>query len=69
LLVVDAPDGNGLAAAALLVIQGTRGHLAMLVVDLRYHATGLDERIHGVAEALCRAFGARRVVPSVARAA
>ena len=59
LLVVDAPDGQGLAAAALLVIQRARGQLVMLVVDKRYEASGLSDRLVGVAEALCRAFGAR----------
>jgi len=59
LLVVDAPDGQGLAAAALLVIQRARGTLAMIVVDKRYEPSGLSDRLVGVAEALCRAFGAK----------
>jgi N-acetylglutamate synthase-like GNAT family acetyltransferase len=59
LLVVDAPDGQGLAAAALLVIQRARGQLVMHVVDKRYEASGLSQRLVAVAEALCRAFGAR----------
>jgi len=58
-LVVDAPDGQGLAAAALLVIQRARGTLAMIVVDKRYEPSGLSDRLVGVAEALCRAFGAK----------
>jgi N-acetylglutamate synthase-like GNAT family acetyltransferase len=56
LLVVDAPHG-GLAAAALLLIQRGRGRLSMLVVDARY--AGLERQVIEMAEALCRAFGAR----------
>jgi N-acetylglutamate synthase-like GNAT family acetyltransferase len=61
LLVCDAPDGNGLGGAALLVLQGTRGRLAMLVVDIRYREMNVEDRLFGIAGALCRAFGARLV--------
>ena len=59
LLVVDAPDGVGLAAATLLLIQRGRGRLSMLVVDERYEHSGLERQVIEMAEALCRAFGAR----------
>jgi GNAT superfamily N-acetyltransferase len=59
LLVVDAPDGRGLAAAALLLIQRGRGRLSMLVVDGRYAGSGLERQVIEMVEALCRAFGAR----------
>src|SRR3954453_17485778 len=55
-LVLDAPDG-GLAAVAIVEIEGARGHLVMLVVASRFEATGLEARMIGVAEALCEAFG------------
>ena len=56
LLVLDAPDGE-LAAAAQLVIEGRRGHLAMLTIARRFEGTGLELRIIGVIEAMCDAFG------------
>lgn len=59
LLVVDAPDGRGLAGAALLVLQRTRGKLAMLVVDKRYRKQGVEQKLTDIALALSRAFGAR----------
>ena len=58
-MVVDAPDGGGLAAATLLLIQRGRGRLSMLVVAERYEGTGLEQQVIEMAEALCRAFGAR----------
>lgn len=58
LLVLDAPDG-GLAAAALVDIDGDRGHLGMLAVAKKFEGCGLEDRMIGVAEALCSAFGAR----------
>jgi N-acetylglutamate synthase-like GNAT family acetyltransferase len=57
LLVLDAADG-GLAAAAQLVLEDGRGHLAMLCVDERYEGDGLEDRVIGVIEAMCHAFGA-----------
>ncbi|HEY5952260.1 MAG TPA: hypothetical protein VIV40_42475 [Kofleriaceae bacterium] len=57
LLVVDAPDGRGLAAAALLLIQRCSGRLNMLLVDARYG--GIRQQVIEMAEALSRAFGAR----------
>jgi hypothetical protein len=67
-LVLDAPDG-GLAAAAIVEIEGERGQLVMLVVASRFEATGLEARMIGVAEALCEAFGARTMDVSACRAA
>lgn len=57
LLVLDAPDG-GVAASALVQIEGHRGHLVMLAVAKRFEGRGLEDRLIGVAEALCTAFGA-----------
>jgi N-acetylglutamate synthase-like GNAT family acetyltransferase len=57
LLVIDAPDG-GLAGAALLCIEGHRGHLVMLAVARRFEGRGLEDRLIAVSEALCSAFGA-----------
>jgi ribosomal protein S18 acetylase RimI-like enzyme len=57
LLILDAPDG-GLAAAALVDIDGHRGHLVMLAVAQGSEGHGLEDRMIGVAEALCKAFGA-----------
>jgi ribosomal protein S18 acetylase RimI-like enzyme len=54
--VRGVPNG-GLAAAALLHIDGRRGHLALLAVDKRYEGQGIENRMIGVAEQLCRAFG------------
>jgi hypothetical protein len=67
LLVLD--DGNGrVVAAALLSIAGDRGQLRMLVVSPDSDdARQLEERMLGVMEAMCEAFGARRL--EVARAA
>lgn len=61
LLVLDAPDGNGLAGVAVLVMEGRKGKLALLAVDLRYQGLGIEDRLIGVSEALCRAFGARNL--------
>jgi N-acetylglutamate synthase-like GNAT family acetyltransferase len=61
LLVLDAPDGHGLAAAALVSIDGPRAHISMLVIDIRYRTAGLEDRMLGVIKALSRAFGARSV--------
>jgi hypothetical protein len=67
-LALDAPDG-GLAAAAIVEIEGERGQLVMLVVASRFEATGLEVRMIGVAEALCEAFGAHTMDVSACRAA
>jgi N-acetylglutamate synthase-like GNAT family acetyltransferase len=68
LLVLDAPDG-GLAAAALVQIEGTRGHLTMLVLAKQFEGSGLEARMIGVAEALCAAFGANTLDVPASRAA
>ena len=57
LLVLDAPEG-GLAAAALVHIEAGRGPLVMLAVAKPFEGRGLEDRMIGVAEALCSAFGA-----------
>ncbi len=56
-LVLDDPEG-GLAACTLLNIDGTRGHLAVLAIAPRYEGSGLEDRMIGVLEAMCTAFGA-----------
>jgi N-acetylglutamate synthase-like GNAT family acetyltransferase len=58
LLVLDAPDGEGLAAAALVDIDDHRGHLVLLAVARRFEGAKVEDRMIGVAEALCKAFGA-----------
>jgi N-acetylglutamate synthase-like GNAT family acetyltransferase len=58
MLVLDAPDGGGLAAAALVHIERARGQLALLVVAPRFAGQGIEERMIGVAEALCEAYAA-----------
>jgi N-acetylglutamate synthase-like GNAT family acetyltransferase len=57
LLVLDGPEGD-LAATAQLALEDGRGHLAMLTVARRFEGTGLEDRIIGVVEAMCHAFGA-----------
>jgi hypothetical protein len=56
-LVLDAPDGE-LGAAAMLVIEGARAHLDMLVIAKRYVCAGLEDRMISVIEAVAAAFGA-----------
>lgn len=56
-LVLDDDDGN-LAAAAQLVLDGTRGHLTFLAISDEHEGEGLDVRMIGVAESICEAFGA-----------
>jgi N-acetylglutamate synthase-like GNAT family acetyltransferase len=68
LLVLDADDG-GLAAAALVKIDGPRGHLAMLAIAERFEGTGLETRMIAVAEALCRVLGATTMDVPARRAA
>jgi N-acetylglutamate synthase-like GNAT family acetyltransferase len=59
-VVLDAPDG-GLAACAELVIEGRVGRLTMLAVADRFQGQGVEDRVIGVLEAMCTAFGARRL--------
>jgi hypothetical protein len=68
LLVLDAPRG-GLAAAALVTIDGRRGHLALLAVDHEFEGAHLEDRMIGVAEALCRAYDADTLDVPVRRSA
>ncbi len=68
LLVLDAPDG-GLAAAAMLIIDGGRGHLAMLAIAKRFEDDGLADRMIGVVEAVCTAYGAHTLDVPAMRAA
>ena len=55
-LVLDAPTG-GLAACALLALEGDRGHLMLLAIARAYEGTGLEDRMIGVIDAICAAFG------------
>ena len=68
LLVLDAPDG-GLAAAAMLVLEGTRGHLALLAIAPRFEGQGLEDRMIAVVEAVATAFGAETLDVPALRAA
>lgn len=67
-VVLDAPDG-GLAAAAVLVIEGQRGHLVMLAIARRFEGQGLEDRVIAVLEAMSSAFGARTLDVQSLRAA
>ena len=60
-LVLDAPDSVGLAAAAFVLLEGRKGKLSLLAVDKRYAGLGIEERLIGVSESLCRALGVRPV--------
>ena len=60
-LVLDAPDGDegpghDIAAAAVLELDARRGHLVLLAIAERFHGDGLENRLIGVAEAMCSAF-------------
>lgn len=57
LLVLDSPQG-GLAAAAQVALEDSRGHLAMLCVARSFQGSGVEERFISVIEAMCHAFGA-----------
>lgn len=56
-LVLDDDNGQ-LAACAVLVLEGARGHLRFLAIAPGHDGEGLDERMLGVAESICEAFGA-----------
>lgn len=68
LVVLDAPD-HGLAAAAVLVIEGRRGHLALLAIAKRFEGQGLEDRVISVLEAMSSAFGAETLDVHPLRAA
>lgn len=66
-LVLDHPDGSGLAAAAVITLAEEEATLGLLAVADRFRHQGIEDRMIGVAEALCDAFGCDRlVVPSAA---
>ncbi len=67
-VVLDAPD-RGLAAAAVLVIEGRRGHLALLAIAKRFDGCGLEDRLIAVLEAMSEAFGAETLDVQPMRAA
>ncbi|HSN26162.1 MAG TPA: hypothetical protein VLT45_07745 [Kofleriaceae bacterium] len=56
LLVLDNEDGS-LAAAASVTLQDGRGHLGFLAIAPGSEGEHLEDRMIGVAEALCSAFG------------
>jgi len=68
LLVLDTPEG-GLAGAAVLVIEGDRGHLSLLTIAPELVGHGLEDRFIGVIEAMCKAFGAKGLDIPARRAA
>ena len=55
LLVLE--HGCDLGAAAHVVIDHAHGALDLLVVDPALHGLGIEDRMTGVAEALCEAYG------------
>ncbi|HSD89650.1 MAG TPA: hypothetical protein VLB44_19095 [Kofleriaceae bacterium] len=68
LLVLDNPTG-GLAAAAVLVVDGLHGHISLFAVDERLAGHGLEDRMLAVIEAMSEAFGLRTVDVPARRAA
>lgn len=56
LLVLDGEDGS-LAAAASVTLDDGRGHLGFLAIAPGAEGERLEDRMIGVAEALCSAFG------------
>jgi len=68
LLVLDNPTG-GIAAAAVLVIDGVRGHVSLFAVDERLAGHGLEDRLLAVIEGMSEAFGLRTVDVPARRAA
>jgi N-acetylglutamate synthase-like GNAT family acetyltransferase len=55
-LVLDAGEGK-LAAVAVVTLEPPRAHLEILAIADEYRGHGLEDRMIGVAEALCDAFG------------
>jgi N-acetylglutamate synthase-like GNAT family acetyltransferase len=68
LIVLDNPTG-GIAAAAVLAIDGHHGHLSLFAVDERLVGHGLEDRLLAVIEAMCEAFGLRTLDVPARRAA
>lgn len=60
-LVLDDDDG-GIAAAAVVTMAAHDARLELLAVEPGYRERGVEERMLGVAEALCDAFGCDRLV-------
>jgi hypothetical protein len=58
-----------LAAAPVLVIEGRRGHVALLVISKRFAVTGLGDPVLSVPEATSVAFGAETLDVQPMRAA
>ncbi len=56
LLVLDS-EGGTLAAAASVTIDDERGHLGFVAIAPGFEGEHLEDRMIGVAEALCSAFG------------
>lgn len=56
-LVLDAPEGTGLAAGVLVDVHDRRGHFAMLSVDPPFQGRGLARVLLDAVEAHCRAAG------------
>lgn len=55
-LVLDAPNGQ-LAAAAVVTLEHSRGHLGLLAIAPECEGEHIEDRMIGVAEALCSAYG------------
>jgi N-acetylglutamate synthase-like GNAT family acetyltransferase len=56
-LVLDT-ETDGICAVALVTIDGDRGHLTELAIADHCIGQGIEDRLIGVVEALCTAFGA-----------
>ena len=57
IIVVDAPDGPGLAGAVLVDVHDGRGHFAMLSVDPPYQGRGIARILINAVEEHCRSAG------------
>jgi ribosomal protein S18 acetylase RimI-like enzyme len=55
-LVLDDGAG-GLAAAAAVTLDKGRGHLGFLAIAPGFEGERLEDRMIGIAEAMCEAFG------------
>lgn len=56
-IVQDGPDAGTIAAAVLVDVHGSRGHLGMLSVEPAFQGQGLGRRLMEAVEEHCRAAG------------
>ncbi len=67
LLVLDAPEGAGLAAVAHVSLSAPKAQLDLLAIAPGFVREHLELRMISVAEALCVAFGCEELDVAVAR--